>query len=74
MAASSIQSHVAAAASDPFTKRVEDVLAILLSGCQCAAQASDAPGKNATMKVNLQLLSDALDAWVAALDAQILTL
>jgi hypothetical protein len=74
MKMASIDRHVPAANSDPFTKRVEDTLAGLLAGCQCPSQTTDAPGKNATMKANLQLFSDALDAWVAALDAQIATL
>ena len=61
-------------ATDQLSMRIEDSLELILAACQSAGQVSDAAGKNATMKIGLQAMSDALDAWVVALDAQIATL
>ena len=63
-----------ATATDRITTHIESVLQMKLSACQFAGQASESGGTNAAMKANLQALSTALAAWVAALNAQIATL
>ena len=60
-----------ATGADQFSMRVENALKILMVGCLVPAQVSDAPGKNAAMKVNLTLLNIALSAWVSAIATQI---
>jgi hypothetical protein len=63
-----------ATAADQLTMRVENALEPFMALCQTLAGPDDLPGKNAIMKVNLQLLSSALAAWVAALNAEIAAL
>jgi hypothetical protein len=60
--------------TDRHTTHIENIMQIKLLSCQCAGQSSDALGKNAAMKAQLQAMSTALAAWVAALNAQIATL
>ena len=63
-----------ATATDQVSMRVEEELEIILGFCQSASQSSDASGKNAVMKANMQLMQTAVAAWSTALTTQIATL